>query len=117
MRDDDSAALRDDLARSAPRRAQHDPQLGRRHRALPPSIARGRTALRERLGLGPGPVVLHTRSLKPLYNPEVVTAAFARAAERVPTAELVLKHIGTDVPDVGPLPPRRGSSATSPTTS
>jgi len=103
----DSAALRDDLRElGAPAKRSMVLNWGVDTDRFRPAAPEERAALRERLGLGPGPVVLHTRSLKPLYNPQVVTAAFARAAERVPTAELVLKHIGADVPDVGPLPPR-----------
>ncbi|HWM12784.1 MAG TPA: glycosyltransferase family 4 protein [Solirubrobacteraceae bacterium] len=54
----------------------------------------GRPALRERLGLGPGPVVLSPRSLTAVYNPATVLAAFRRVAETVPGAQLVLKHMG-----------------------
>jgi L-malate glycosyltransferase len=54
-----------------------------------------RERLRERLGLGPGPVVLSTRSLMPIYNPETIVAAFARVRAAVPDAQLVLKHMGT----------------------
>jgi glycosyltransferase involved in cell wall biosynthesis/SAM-dependent methyltransferase len=103
----DSAALHDDLrALGAPAERSMVLNWGVDTERFRPASADERSALRERLGLGAGPVVLHTRSLKPLYNPEVVTAAFERAAERLPTAELVLKHIGADSPDLGPLPER-----------
>jgi glycosyltransferase involved in cell wall biosynthesis/SAM-dependent methyltransferase len=70
-----------------------------------PATADERAELRARLGLGPGPLVLHARSLKPLYNPRVVTAAFERVRRRLPKAQLVLKHIGSAPPDdLGPLP-------------
>jgi glycosyltransferase involved in cell wall biosynthesis/SAM-dependent methyltransferase len=69
-----------------------------------PAAPEERGTLRERLGLGPGPVILHTRALKPLYNPAVVVEAFERMQERVPEAQLVLKHIGADPADLGPLP-------------
>lgn len=48
---------------------------------------------RERLGLGRGPVVLSPRSLTPVYNIPVIIAAFERVLERMPDAELVLKHM------------------------
>jgi glycosyltransferase involved in cell wall biosynthesis len=57
-----------------------------------------RFALRERLGLGPGPVVLSPRSLTPNYNPHTVLAAFALVAEEIPDAQLVLKHMGLEPP-------------------
>ena len=58
-----------------------------------------RPALRERLGLGPGPVVLSPRSLTPVYNPGTILAAFERVAEAVPGAQLVLKHMGARPPE------------------
>ena len=51
-------------------------------------------------GDGP-PVVLMTRALDPLYNPEVVLEAVALLRKRVPDVRLVLKHPGAA------LPPRR----------
>jgi glycosyltransferase involved in cell wall biosynthesis len=63
-----------------------------------------RRAVRERLGLGPGPAILSPRSLTPVYNPRTILAAFARVAAAVPGAQLVLKHMGTDAPDLGTLP-------------
>jgi L-malate glycosyltransferase len=59
-----------------------------------------RDGLRERLGLGPGPVVLSPRSLMPVYNPETILAAFERVAARHPDAQLVLKHMGTHPPAI-----------------
>jgi glycosyltransferase involved in cell wall biosynthesis len=53
-----------------------------------------RMAIRDRLGLGPGPVVLSPRSLTPVYNPGTIRAAFGRVAETLPDAQLVLKHMG-----------------------
>jgi glycosyltransferase involved in cell wall biosynthesis len=62
-----------------------------------------RAAVRRKLGLGDGPVVLSPRALAPLYNPAVIAGAFEAAD--VPGARLVLKHIGTGEPDLGrPLP-------------
>jgi glycosyltransferase involved in cell wall biosynthesis len=63
-----------------------------------------RAAARERLGLGAGPVILSPRLLKPLYNPEAIVAAFRRIRERVPDAQLVLKHMATEPPELPPLP-------------
>jgi glycosyltransferase involved in cell wall biosynthesis len=62
-----------------------------------------RPALRERLGLGPSPVILSPRSLTPVYNPDTILAAFALVAERRPDAQLVLKHMGADAASL-PLP-------------
>lgn len=53
-----------------------------------------RPALRELLGLGPGPVILSPRSLTPVYNPQVILAAFELVADALPDAQLVLKHMG-----------------------
>ncbi len=55
-------------------------------------------AVRERLGLGPGPVVLSPRSLTPLYNPATILHAFERVVRDVPDAQLVLKHMGMEGP-------------------
>jgi glycosyltransferase involved in cell wall biosynthesis len=78
----------------------------------------GRAALKERLGLGPGPVILSPRGLTPVYNPEVIVEAFGRLEGELPDAQLVLKHPALDVPDlalsevervrvVGPVPYER----------
>lgn len=56
--------------------------------------ASDRGAIRRRLGLGEGPVVLSPRALTPVYNPGTVLDAYERAARRVPGLQLVLKHIG-----------------------
>lgn len=64
-----------------------------------------RAAVRRQLGLGDGPLILSPRALIPLYNPRVILEAFAAVRARFPDAQLVLKHIGTDEPDLGgPLP-------------
>jgi glycosyltransferase involved in cell wall biosynthesis len=55
-----------------------------------------RAELKAKLGLGPGPVILSPRGLKDIYNPALVVAAFARVREKVPDAQLVLKHGGVD---------------------
>jgi L-malate glycosyltransferase len=64
----------------------------------------GRAALRERLGLGPGPVLFSPRSLTPIYNPRTILDAFVRVAAVVPDAQLVLKHMGERPHALGPLP-------------
>jgi glycosyltransferase involved in cell wall biosynthesis len=63
----------------------------------------GRLAVRAALGLPEGRVVLSPRSLMPLYNPRVIVDAFELLAEDLPDVQLVLKHMGTDSPPVGPL--------------
>lgn len=63
-----------------------------------------RRALRERLGLGPGPVILSPRSLAPVYNIPTILAAFERVGDLVPDAQLVLKHMAVTAPDLGDLP-------------
>lgn len=57
------------------------------------------SAARAELGWPQAPTVLSPRALGPLYNPDVVLAAFALARMRVPPARLVLKHPGTSTPD------------------
>jgi glycosyltransferase involved in cell wall biosynthesis len=64
-----------------------------------------RRAVRRELGLADGPLVLSPRALTPLYRPQVIVEAFDRVAPDVAGAQLVLKHIGIDEPDLGrPLP-------------
>lgn len=63
-----------------------------------------RRELRERLGLGAGPVILSPRSLAPVYNIPVILAAFERVLERMPDAELVLKHMAVTSEAIGDLP-------------
>jgi glycosyltransferase involved in cell wall biosynthesis len=63
-----------------------------------------RAALRERLGLGPGPVILSPRSLAPVYNIPTILAAFERVGERYRDAQLVLKHMAVTAAELGPLP-------------
>ena len=57
-----------------------------------------RAAVRERLELGPGPVVLSPRSLTEVYNPGTILEAFELVKRAVPDAQLVLKHMGTGRP-------------------
>ncbi len=69
-----------------------------------PAAADERAALRERLGLGPGPVILSMRSLMPIYNPRLLLAAWERVGAAHPDAQLVLKHMGVVTTTVGELP-------------
>jgi glycosyltransferase involved in cell wall biosynthesis len=70
------------------------------------SPAADRAEVKRSLGLGEGPVVLSPRALAPVYNPEVVIAAFERVRERIPDAQLVLKHPSPEKPALGrELPP------------
>ena len=63
----------------------------------------GRAAVRSALGLPEGRIVLSPRSLMPLYNPRVIVEAFELLADDLPDLQLVLKHMGTDHPSIGPL--------------
>lgn len=64
-----------------------------------------RRAVRRQLGLGDGPVVLSPRALRPLYNPRIIVDAFEEATGGIPGAQLVLKHLEAEAPDLGrPLP-------------
>ena len=64
---------------------------------------RAREDVRAALGLPEGRVVLSPRSLWPLYNPRTIVDAFELLAGELPDIQLVLKHMGTDRPPVGPL--------------
>ena len=48
----------------------------------PDSSGRARAA--ERLGLGPGPVILSPRSLSPIYNPATIVEAFDASGTAIP---------------------------------
>ena len=66
-------------------------------------LAAPRAEVRAALGLPEGRVVLSPRSLMPLYNPRVIIEAFELVADALPDVQLVLKHMGTDEPAIGPL--------------
>lgn len=53
-----------------------------------------RDRLKERLGIGPGPVILSPRSLMPVYNIPTILEAFAIAGGQLPDAQLLIKHMG-----------------------
>jgi len=57
-----------------------------------------RAQARSALGWREAPTVLSTRALGPQYAPETLIAAFARVRDRVPDAQLVLKHPERNVP-------------------
>jgi len=58
--------------------------------------AAGSTALRARLGLGPGPVVLSPRAIRPVYNPLDIAQAVPRVLEQVPDAQFVIRTYTLD---------------------
>ena len=78
-------------------------ELGCRPRALPARPSASGTACAAELGLPEGRIVLSPRSLMPLYNPRTIVDAFELLADELPDIQLVLKHMGTDRPLVGPL--------------
>lgn len=53
-----------------------------------------RMAIRESLGLGPGPVILSPRSLMPVYNIPTILEAFETVGDRIGDAQLLVKHMG-----------------------
>jgi glycosyltransferase involved in cell wall biosynthesis len=63
-----------------------------------------RSALRDELGLGAGPVVLSPRSLMPIYNPKVIVDGWAQVADERDDVQLVLKHMGVVREALGELP-------------
>lgn len=62
-----------------------------------------RAALRSRLGLPNGRLILSPRTMLPLYNPRVIVEAFERIADRVPDAHLALLSLYKSEYDLGPL--------------
>jgi len=62
-----------------------------------------RSETRRKLGLPTGPVVLSVRWLQDLYNPRIILRAFERLAGERPDVTLVLKHLGREPPDLGPM--------------
>ena len=63
-----------------------------------------RAGLRRKLGLAAGPVILSPRSLMPIYNPQIVAAAWAEIAAEDAEAQLVVKHMGVVRHALGLLP-------------
>ena len=66
------------------------------------SPAEDRARVKERLGLGPGPVILSPRSFMPVYNIPTIVEAFGRIGADIGDAQLVLKHMGAvsiDLPE------------------
>lgn len=72
--------------------------------AFTPVDEAARAALKRELGLGPGPVVLSSRGLSDVYNPQTVLDAFALVARDVPDAQLVVKHAAAGDVDLVELP-------------
>ena len=50
------------------------------------------TALRARLNLGPGPIILSTRGLLPNYNQDIILQAMPAVVKAIPQAHLVIKY-------------------------
>lgn len=64
-----------------------------------------RAAARRRLGIEQGPVILSPRAVRPLYNPDVVVAAFAEVRAHLPDAQLLMVDAAGDSPvGYGDLP-------------
>ncbi len=53
-------------------------------------------ALRSKIGLGSGPVILSLRAVKQVYNLHVLVAAFAQVIEQVPGVQLLLRDYDAD---------------------
>jgi glycosyltransferase involved in cell wall biosynthesis len=64
---------------------------------------RDRQETHRALDLPPGPVILSPRWLRELYNPKVILRAFERVAAERDDVTLVLKHLGREEPDLGPI--------------
>jgi len=58
--------------------------------------AAARPSLRAELGLGPGPVVLSIRGLRPVYNPLDIARAIPQVLARVPEAQFVIRSYTYD---------------------
>ena len=65
--------------------------------------ATDRATIRRALGLPEGRLILSPRSLRPIYNPRTIVAAFEAVAADDDDVHLLLKHIHEDEPDLGPL--------------
>jgi glycosyltransferase involved in cell wall biosynthesis len=61
--------------------------------------AEGSMDFRTRLGLGPGPVVLSVRAIRPVYNPLDIAQAVPHVLEHVPGAQFVVRTYTYD-PDL-----------------
>jgi glycosyltransferase involved in cell wall biosynthesis len=68
--------------------------------------AEDRAQAKEKLGLGPGPLILSPRSLMPVYNIPTIVEAFARVGDARSDAQLVLKHMGAASVELPELPHR-----------
>ena len=79
-------------------------QWGADLRMFRPASSGERAELRQRLGLGPGPVIISPRTLTPVYNIPVVIEAFGRVGDAVPDAQLLLKHMGGATIELPPFP-------------
>jgi glycosyltransferase involved in cell wall biosynthesis len=66
--------------------------------------AEERRALRERLELDDGPVLLSPRSLMPIYNPRTILAAWERIAAERDDVQLLMKHMSNRDEPLGEIP-------------
>jgi L-malate glycosyltransferase len=88
-----SAHMRDALmARGAAAERLHPVDLGIDLGRFRPATPEERSRARDELGLPGGPVILSPRAPTPLYNLDIVLAAFSRLRERVRDATLVFAH-------------------------
>ena len=62
-----------------------------------------RAPIRRALGLPEGRLILSPRSLRPVYNPRTIVAAFEAVAAEHSDVHLLLKHIHDDEPELGQL--------------
>jgi glycosyltransferase involved in cell wall biosynthesis len=67
----------------------------------PPRLPR--ETVRHQLGLASGRMILSPRSLRDVYNPKIIIRAFERVADALGDVTLVLKHMGLEAPELGPL--------------
>jgi glycosyltransferase involved in cell wall biosynthesis len=67
----------------------------------PPRLPR--EAIRQQLGLNSGRMILSPRSLRRVFNPKIIIRAFERVADAFGDVTLVLKHMGLEAPELGPL--------------
>jgi len=63
-----------------------------------------RAAVKKKLGLGPGPMILSPRSFMPVYNIPTIVEAFGIVGSTLRDAQLVLKHMGFASIDLPALP-------------
>jgi glycosyltransferase involved in cell wall biosynthesis len=60
----------------------------------PPESPQEKAAMKRRMGLHEGPLVISARGLKALYNPGVLLDAFSRVKRALPNTQFIFKHQG-----------------------